>query len=104
MTINQQTLRELCVRVASGDEQARKDFDRHVPRLVEIVVHRWLRQQSDDAMAPAGTTPRASRARQITEELCARMIADCKPHCLSATRASDETLVVCGTADTLAWA
>ena len=88
MIINQKTLGELCARVAAGDEQARRDFDRHVPPLVEIVVSRWLRQERHDAgaghsaksldAAAGNASPAAhsiSRATQITRTICARMIA-----------------------------
>lgn len=85
MIINQAALRELCARVASGDENARRDFDRQVPPLVEIVVSRWLSQQRHDAgLSPSsGATavnsspvrPLTDRAKQITRTICARMIS-----------------------------
>ena len=103
MTINQTTLRELCRLVASGDEQARHDFNRHVPPLLETVVHRWLRQH-DDAKAPAANAKsRSRRVKQLTGELCARMIAEFEPQGRPAAPSSDETLVICGGADTLCW-
>ena len=77
MTINRATLRDLCIRAAAGDEQARRDFDRHVPPLVEIVVSRWLSQQKSegDAGAKAPGAPSINRVRRVAGTICARMIA-----------------------------
>ena len=71
MTIDQPTLHDLCLRVAAGDERARGDFNRHVPPLVEVVVHRWLRQQAATAGISASATL-SSRSRQVADEICAR--------------------------------
>jgi hypothetical protein len=54
VTINQATLRDLYARVAANDGDARRDFDRHVLPLLEVVVARWLSQRRYDA----GTTGR----------------------------------------------
>src|SRR5690348_2973670 len=87
MTINQQTLRELYARVAAGDGNARRDFDRHVLPLLEIVVGRWLSQRSHDAGGSSQPADLAGerlsdaaaaldRLRRISQTIGARLIAE----------------------------
>ena len=114
MIINQKTLGELCARVAAGDEQARRDFDRHVPPLVEIVVSRWLRREPHDASAGhsvkaldaavGNILPVAHSigcARQITRTICARMIAEFATGGRPRSRAIAETICARGQWDTV---
>ena len=84
MTINQLTLQDLYARLAAGDGDARRDFDRHVLPLMEIVVGRWLWQRSSDAaetqpLTPAGEQPSetasAEGLRRISGAICARLAA-----------------------------
>jgi hypothetical protein len=77
MIINETTLRKLCARVAAGDEDARRDFDRHVLPRVEAIVSRWLSRQGPDSAAEH--SPRAGNSAEdlarLTGAVCARMIA-----------------------------
>ncbi len=57
MIINQTTLGELCARVASGDEEARRDFDRDVLPVVEVIVGRWLSHQDPREAERPGRAP-----------------------------------------------
>jgi hypothetical protein len=84
MTINETTLRELCARVAAGDIDARRDFDRHVSPLVETIVRRWISQQrlKQAAHGTVGGRQRSTAAActggllaKATGAVCARMIA-----------------------------
>jgi len=91
MILNETTLRELCARVANGDQEARRDFNRHVLPVVEAIAGRWLSQQQETerrARAPeiskaADSTADRSRAEgrginllpEVAEAICARMIA-----------------------------
>lgn len=105
MTINQTNLHELCQRAATGDEHARGEFNQYVPPLVEVVVRRWLHQQRDH-LPPGAEHSAASlsrRARQLTDDLCARMIAECRGRARSGTVAKD-TLVLHRGGDTMHWA
>ncbi|HWB09352.1 MAG TPA: hypothetical protein VG826_09020 [Pirellulales bacterium] len=87
MIINEATLGDLCTRVAKGDEEARRDFDRHVLPVVEAIVARWLSQQRPHGSRPA-TAPDNSLAENSTTEgrvphllpkvaaaICAQMVA-----------------------------
>jgi hypothetical protein len=100
MTINQATLRDLCSRVASGDEQAHNDFNRYVPPLVEVVVQRWLRQQRKVTGASSSNAS-SQRARQVADVVCARMIAEC--HDERGHDAQSVESVAAFRDDTLAW-
>ena len=85
MTINQQTLRDLYARVAAGDGKARRDFDRHVLPLLEVVVGRWLSQRHFDVGPPPQPLDLAAehpsdgaaecRIRRISSAICARLAA-----------------------------
>lgn len=82
MTINQQSLRDLYARVAAGDDDARREFDRHVQPLMEIVVGRRLRQRHDNAAesqpldrADEHSPEIAAELRQISSAICARLAA-----------------------------
>lgn len=100
MTIHPSTVHDLCLRAATGDPQARKEFDRYVPPLVEIVVRRWLHQERHQASPSAAFTAR--RARQLTDDLCARMLAGSGGRCRSGT-SPGETLVMHRCGDTIEW-
>lgn len=87
MTINQQTLRDLFARVAAGDGNARRDFDRHVLPLLDIVVGRWLSQRSHDAGGSSrpvdlagerssDDTAALDRLRRFSHAIGARLIAE----------------------------
>jgi hypothetical protein len=88
MIINQTTLGELCARVASGDEEARRDFDRDVLPVVEVIVGRWLSHQGPREAERPGRAPGISGAEgstaecrqanllpEVAEAICAQMIA-----------------------------
>ncbi|HET6880888.1 MAG TPA: hypothetical protein VFI31_12075 [Pirellulales bacterium] len=102
MTIDESTLHNLCLRAAAGDERARGDFNRHVPPLVEVVVHRWLRQQAATAGIPASATL-PSRSRQVADDICARMIAACEGTYSNASRSSEESVASFSGDDTVRW-
>ncbi|HEV3342149.1 MAG TPA: hypothetical protein VG125_17410 [Pirellulales bacterium] len=87
MILNETTLGELCARVADGDKDARRDFDRHVLPVVEAIVGRWLSHERPEG-AESGARPEISRAADSTAErrrasllpsvaeaVCAQMIA-----------------------------
>lgn len=104
MTINQTSLHDLCVRAATGDDVAREDFNDYVSPLVEVVVRRWLHRQHD-RLAPGvgrGAAYTSPRARQMADDVCARMIASGRQRSRPDARA-DETLVIQRGDDTLRW-
>ncbi|HVX12694.1 MAG TPA: hypothetical protein VHC22_16050 [Pirellulales bacterium] len=100
MTIDQASLRDLCRRVAAGDEQARQEFERHVPPLVEVIVRRWLRRQEVGTASAFDPELLAYRAVQLTQELCARMIGEFDVERQTAEAAPDDTMLVQVVADT----
>ena len=86
MIINETTLGDLCARVAKGDEQARRDFDRHILPVVETIVGRWLRQQSakevdwadratESSLRPISTPESLNLLPQVAGAICAQMVA-----------------------------
>jgi hypothetical protein len=104
MTINQASLHDLCVRAATGDEDAQGEFHQHVPPLVELVVRRWLHQQHKRLAPGVGheAAYASRRAGQITADVCARMIAESRARLRPAVQAG-ETLVIQRGGDTLHW-
>src|SRR5215469_9303333 len=86
MIINETTLGDLCARVARGDEDARRDFDRHVAPVVEAIVGRWLRQQRPGSTGhpsergvTEGLTAEARATTllpKVAAAVCAQMVAD----------------------------
>lgn len=104
MTINQARLHDLCLRAATGDDEARGEFNHHVPPLVEVVVRRWLHRRHVHPAADAerSRTALSGHARQITDDLCARMIAESGARLRPGMQAS-ETLVIERGSDTLHW-
>jgi hypothetical protein len=98
MFMNQAVLRDLCVRVAAGDQRAREQFDRHIPPLVEVVVRRWLRQQGKEM-----STATADLARQLTGECCARMIGNCQSSRWPNDRWAEDTVASRHSSDTFCW-
>lgn len=65
--MNETNLRQLCLRVALGDDDARREFDRHVLPHIELIVARWLSRQG------AGSAGRRSRATATSAETLARL-------------------------------
>lgn len=75
--MNESNLRQLCIRVALGDDDARREFDRHVVPHIELIVARWLSRQGADSATRYSrpTAPSAETLVRLTRAVCARMIA-----------------------------
>lgn len=75
--MNETNLRQLCIRVALGDDDARHEFDRRVLPHIELIVARWLsRQGADPASRYSRSTATSSETlARLTRAVCARMIA-----------------------------
>ena len=75
--MNETNLRELCIRVALGDDDARRDFDRDVLPHIEFIVARWLSRQgpSSPTSDSRATATSAETLVRLTGAVCARMVA-----------------------------
>ena len=96
-------LSQIAARAASGDMEARRDFDQQLVPLIETVVRRLLKQQfreftrrSDGHRlgreAPASTVS-SNAARRATRAVCARLIRQFMSPTRGVARPHDETLV-----------